>query len=62
MSVILTTLLMVKPGPRDGIIQCYIKRDKSNMTYHLYLSLSPGKLFVFVDVTTSASVKFGLKI
>ncbi|AAD39275.1 Hypothetical protein [Arabidopsis thaliana] len=44
MSVILTTLLMVKPGPRDGIIQCYIKRDKSNMTYHLYLSLSPAIL------------------
>ncbi|KAL9859040.1 Tubby-like F-box protein 5 [Arabidopsis thaliana] len=32
------------PGPRDGIIQCYIKRDKSNMTYHLYLSLSPAIL------------------
>ncbi|CAD5314705.1 unnamed protein product [Arabidopsis thaliana] len=33
-----------QPGPRDGIIQCYIKRDKSNMTYHLYLSLSHALL------------------
>ncbi|KAG7599501.1 Tubby-like C-terminal [Arabidopsis suecica] len=33
-----------QPGPRDGTIQCFIKRDKSNMTYHLYLSLSPALL------------------
>ncbi|KAG7594175.1 F-box domain [Arabidopsis thaliana x Arabidopsis arenosa] len=33
-----------QPGPRDGTIQCFIKRDKSNMTYHLYLSLSPSLL------------------
>ncbi|XP_076943874.1 tubby-like F-box protein 8 isoform X2 [Bidens hawaiensis] len=26
-----------QPGPRDGTIQCYIKRDKSNLTYHLFL-------------------------
>uniref|UniRef100_A0A1J3GV53 Tubby-like F-box protein n=1 Tax=Noccaea caerulescens TaxID=107243 RepID=A0A1J3GV53_NOCCA len=31
-------------GPRDGIIQCFIKRDKSNMTYHLFLSHTPGSL------------------
>ncbi|WVY95271.1 hypothetical protein V8G54_034359 [Vigna mungo] len=30
-----------QPGPRDGIIQCFIKRDKSNLTYHLFLCLSP---------------------
>ncbi|EFH70212.1 hypothetical protein ARALYDRAFT_891335 [Arabidopsis lyrata subsp. lyrata] len=36
--------LIVQPGPRDGTIQCFIKRDKSNMTYHLYLSLSPSLL------------------
>ncbi|KAG6488906.1 hypothetical protein ZIOFF_050161 [Zingiber officinale] len=31
-------------GPRDGIIQCFIKRDKSTLTYHLYLCLSPAML------------------
>ncbi|CAL9107980.1 unnamed protein product [Musa textilis] len=29
-----------QPGPRDGTIQCFIKRDKSKLTYHLYLCLS----------------------
>ncbi|KAH9611110.1 hypothetical protein KSS87_001286 [Heliosperma pusillum] len=33
-----------QPGPRDGSIQCFIKRDKSNLTYHLFLSLSPALL------------------
>lgn len=33
---------MFQPGPRDGTIQCFIKRDKSNLTYHLFLCLSPG--------------------
>ncbi|KAK9134454.1 hypothetical protein Syun_013784 [Stephania yunnanensis] len=32
-----------QPGPRDGTIQCFIKRDKSNLTYHLCLSLSPDR-------------------
>ncbi|KAK4490189.1 hypothetical protein RD792_000846 [Penstemon davidsonii] len=32
-----------QPGTRDGTIQCFIKRDKSNLTYHLFLCLSPGK-------------------
>ncbi|CAL9775863.1 unnamed protein product [Musa acuminata subsp. burmannicoides] len=32
-----------QPGPRDGTIQCFIKRDKSKLTYHLYLCLSPCK-------------------
>lgn len=35
-----------QPGPRDGTIQCFIKRDKSNLTYHLFLCLSPGEYFV----------------
>ncbi|KAJ7946670.1 Tubby-like F-box protein [Quillaja saponaria] len=30
-----------QPGPRDGTIQCFIRRDKSNLTYHLFLCLSP---------------------
>ncbi|XP_076900500.1 tubby-like F-box protein 8 isoform X2 [Bidens hawaiensis] len=29
-----------QPGPRDTTIQCFIKRDKSNSTYSLYLCLS----------------------
>ncbi|ONK71020.1 uncharacterized protein A4U43_C04F3890 [Asparagus officinalis] len=33
-----------QPGSRDGTIQCFIKRDKSKMTYHLYLCLSPAVL------------------
>lgn len=33
-----------QPGPRDGTIQCFIKRDKSNLTYHLFLCLSQALL------------------
>ncbi|KAD2393038.1 hypothetical protein E3N88_40015 [Mikania micrantha] len=33
-----------QPGPRDHTIQCYIKRDKSNLTYHLFLCLNPAAL------------------
>lgn len=33
-----------QPGPRDGMIQCFIKRDKSKSTYHLYLCLSNAVL------------------
>lgn len=33
-----------QPGFRDGTIQCFIKRDKSNLTYRLYLCLSPALL------------------
>ncbi|KAK2990570.1 hypothetical protein RJ640_019850 [Escallonia rubra] len=29
-----------QPGPRDSLIQCFIKRNRSNQTYHLYLSLN----------------------
>nr|CAN82256.1 hypothetical protein VITISV_009404 [Vitis vinifera] len=36
--------LEASPGPRDGTIQCFIKRDKSNLTYHLFLCLSPALL------------------
>jgi hypothetical protein len=35
-----------QPGPRDAMIQCFIKRDKSKLTFHLFLCLSPGKLFL----------------
>ncbi|CAH1424201.1 unnamed protein product [Lactuca virosa] len=33
-----------QPGPRDTTIQCFIKRDKSNLTYHLFLCLTPALL------------------
>lgn len=29
-----------QPGPRDSLIQCYIKRDRSTQAYLLYLSLN----------------------
>ncbi|GKV12058.1 hypothetical protein SLEP1_g23260 [Rubroshorea leprosula] len=29
-----------QPGPRDSPIQCYIKRNRSNQTYYLYLGLN----------------------
>ncbi|KAL3505789.1 hypothetical protein ACH5RR_031171 [Cinchona calisaya] len=29
-----------QPGPRDSLLQCFIKRNQSSQTYHLYLSLS----------------------
>ncbi|TQD97603.1 hypothetical protein C1H46_016777 [Malus baccata] len=35
-----------QPGPRDGLVQCFIKRDKSNLTYHLFLCLSPETVFM----------------
>ncbi|CAL5024576.1 unnamed protein product [Urochloa decumbens] len=33
-----------QPGPRDGVIKCFIKRDKSKLTYRLYLCLSSAVL------------------
>ncbi|CAH9128369.1 unnamed protein product [Cuscuta epithymum] len=33
-----------QPGHRDGTIQCFIKRDKSKLTYRLFLCLSPDLL------------------
>ncbi|WVZ54320.1 LOW QUALITY PROTEIN: hypothetical protein U9M48_005136 [Paspalum notatum var. saurae] len=32
------------PGPRDGTILCFIKRDRSTQIYSLYLCLNPGVL------------------
>lgn len=39
----------IQPGHRDGTIQCFIKRDKSNLIYHLLLCLSPGKLSLLTE-------------
>lgn len=37
----LTFPISVKqPGPRDTTVQCFIKRDRNNSTYQLYLGLS----------------------
>ncbi|KAK1403990.1 putative tubby-like F-box protein 8 [Heracleum sosnowskyi] len=33
-----------QPGSRDGTIQCFIKRDKANLTYRLFLCLGPALL------------------
>ncbi|KAL6906123.1 hypothetical protein ACP4OV_003724 [Aristida adscensionis] len=33
-----------QPGPRDGTIQCFIKRDKTTQIYYLYLCLSTAVL------------------
>ncbi|KAJ7966768.1 Tubby-like F-box protein [Quillaja saponaria] len=39
----LTFPISVKqPGPRDGPIQCFIKREMATATYRLYLGLSPA--------------------
>ncbi|KAK7357228.1 hypothetical protein VNO80_16512 [Phaseolus coccineus] len=37
-------IALKQPGHRNGTIQCFIKRDKSKLTYHLYLCLSPALL------------------
>ncbi|XP_010245367.1 PREDICTED: tubby-like F-box protein 3 [Nelumbo nucifera] len=29
-----------QPGPRDSVLQCFIKRNRTTQTYHLYLGLS----------------------
>ncbi|KAG5051872.1 Tubby-like F-box protein 3 [Glycine soja] len=29
-----------QPGPRDSLLQCYIKRNRSNQTYYLFLGLN----------------------
>ncbi|CAI9757847.1 unnamed protein product [Fraxinus pennsylvanica] len=32
-----------QPGPRDSPIQCFIKRDRTTSTYHLYFGLTPSE-------------------
>ncbi|XP_039015984.1 tubby-like F-box protein 3 [Hibiscus syriacus] len=44
----LTFPISVKqPGPKDSILQCFIKRNRSTQTYYLYLGLTNCKLFFF---------------
>eukprot|EP01018_Ginkgo_biloba_P012909 Gb_21935 [translate_table: standard] len=33
-----------QPGPREAPIQCFIKRDRTTSTYHLFMGLSPALL------------------
>ncbi|CAN4102965.1 unnamed protein product [Withania somnifera] len=33
-----------QPGPRDSPLQCFIKRDKKNASFYLYLALSPSSM------------------
>ncbi|KAL5782381.1 hypothetical protein ACOSP7_007410 [Xanthoceras sorbifolium] len=41
LSGYLTFPISVKqPGPRDYLLQCFIRRNRSTQTYHLYLSLT----------------------
>lgn len=37
----------LQPGPRGALIQCFIKRNRSNQTYHLYLCLNQGKRCIY---------------
>jgi hypothetical protein len=32
-----------QPGPRDAPMHCFIRRDKKNSTFSLYLSLTQGE-------------------
>ncbi|CAN6676965.1 hypothetical protein ACFX13_022311 [Malus domestica] len=39
----LTFPISVKqPGPRDDLVQCFIKRNRSDQTYYLFLGLTPA--------------------
>lgn len=35
--------VLLQPGPRDYLLQCFIKRNRSTQTYQLYLSLTNGE-------------------
>ncbi|XP_024020612.1 tubby-like F-box protein 5 [Morus notabilis] len=32
-----------QPGPRESLIQCFIRRDRANSTFYLYLGLVPSE-------------------
>ncbi|KAG6529158.1 hypothetical protein ZIOFF_011353 [Zingiber officinale] len=49
-----------QPGPRDGTIQCFIKRDKSKLTYRLYLCLNPCKFPSLSFILNFSSIFFSL--
>lgn len=47
-------VVVIQPGPKDFAIQCFIKRNKKNSMFYLYLGLTPSKLilisWLFYDV------------
>lgn len=36
----------LQPGPRDVLLKCFIKRNRSTQTYFLFLSLTNGEQFL----------------
>ncbi|KAK8703955.1 hypothetical protein V6N13_047593 [Hibiscus sabdariffa] len=45
-----------QPGPKDGLIQCFIKRNRSTQTYYLYLGLT--KVEYVLDTNIADHGKF----
>ncbi|KAJ7955041.1 Tubby-like F-box protein [Quillaja saponaria] len=39
-SMITFPISIKQPGPRDHLLQCFIKRNRSTQTYHLFLNLT----------------------
>ncbi|OIW13949.1 hypothetical protein TanjilG_09300 [Lupinus angustifolius] len=39
-SMITFPISVKQPGPREHLLQCFIKRNRATQTYHLYLSLT----------------------
>lgn len=37
----------MQPGPRDSLVQCFIKRNRNTQSYHLYLGLTTCKPSLF---------------
>ena len=35
----------LQPGPREGLLKCFIKRNRCSQTYFLFLSLTNGEHF-----------------
>jgi len=34
-----------QPGPRDGTLKCFIRRNRTTQTYYLYIGLTEGMIF-----------------
>lgn len=37
---------LLQPGPRDSVLQCFIRRNRGNQTYYLYLGINQGYLLI----------------
>lgn len=40
-------VVVLQPGPRDFLLQCFIKRNRATQTYFLYLGLTNGEHLLF---------------